>query len=85
MPAFFRGLAENGFVDGRNVIIEYREAKGDDRALTAMAEDLVRLNVAVMATVGGASATMAAKAATSSIPLAFLVAIDPVASASSPV
>jgi putative tryptophan/tyrosine transport system substrate-binding protein len=80
MPAFFRGLAENGFVDGRNVIIEYRESKGDDRALPAMAEDLVRRSVAVMATVGGASATMAAKAATSSIPIAFLVAIDPVAS-----
>jgi putative tryptophan/tyrosine transport system substrate-binding protein len=80
MPAFFRGLAENGFVDGRNVIIEHRESKGDDRALPAMAEDLVRRSVAVMATVGGASATMAAKAATSSIPIAFLVAIDPVAS-----
>jgi ABC-type uncharacterized transport system substrate-binding protein len=80
MPAFFRGLAENGFVESRNVIIEYRTAEGDDRVYPAMAEDLVRRGVAVMVTVGGVSATMAAKAATTSIPIAFLVAIDPVAS-----
>lgn len=80
MPAFFRGLAENGFVESRNVIIEYRTAEGDDRVYPAMAEDLVRRGVAVMVTVGGVSATMAAKAATNSIPIAFLVAIDPVAS-----
>jgi putative ABC transport system substrate-binding protein len=80
MTAFFRGLAENGFIEGRNLSIEYREYGGDDRVLPAMAEDLVRRKVAVMATVGGVSATMAAKAATSSIPIAFLVAIDPVAS-----
>jgi putative tryptophan/tyrosine transport system substrate-binding protein len=80
MPAFLRGLAENGFVESRNVIIEYRTAEGDDRVYPAMAEDLVRRGVAVMVTVGGVSATMAAKAATNSIPIAFLVAIDPVAS-----
>lgn len=80
MTAFFRGLAENGFVEGHNVTIEYRWSEGDDRVLPAMAEDLVRRNVAVMTTVGGALATMAAKAASSSIPIAFLVAVDPVAS-----
>jgi hypothetical protein len=80
MPAFFGGLAENGFVESRNVIIEYRTAEGDDRVYPAMAEDLVRRGVAVMVTVGGVSATMAAKAATNSIPIVFLVAIDPVAS-----
>jgi len=79
MPAFFRGLAENGFVEGRNVAIEYRRSEGDESLLTAMAEDLVRRNVTVMTTVGGAPATLAAKAATSSIPIAFLVAVDPVA------
>ena len=80
MPAFFRGLAENGFVEDRNVTIEYRSSGGDERVLPAMVEDLVRRNVAVMTTAGGAAATMAAKAATSSIPIAFLVAVDPVAS-----
>jgi putative ABC transport system substrate-binding protein len=71
MPAFFRGLAENGFVESRNVIIEYRTAEGDDRVYPAMAEDLVRRGVAVMVTVGGVSATMAAKAATNSPMSAF--------------
>ncbi len=79
MPAFLRGLAENGFVDGRNVSIEYRRSEGDGSVLPAIAADLVRRNVAVMTTVGGAQATLAAKAATSSIPIAFLVAVDPVA------
>ena len=79
MPAFFRGLAENGFIEGRNFAIEYRRSEGDESVLTALAEDLVRRNVAVMTTVGGAPATLAAKAATSSIPIAFLVAVDPVA------
>jgi putative ABC transport system substrate-binding protein len=80
LPAYFRGLAENGFVEGRNVSIEYRRSEGDESVLPAMAEDLVRRDVAVMTTVGGVQATLAAKAATSSIPIAFLVAIDPVAS-----
>jgi putative tryptophan/tyrosine transport system substrate-binding protein len=78
MSAFFRGLAENGWVEGRNVTIEYRLSEGDETVLPAMAEDLVRRNVAVITTIGGASATLAAKAATASIPIAFLVALDPV-------
>ena len=78
MPAFFRGLAENGWVEGRNVTIEYRHSEGDESVLPAMAEDLVRRNVAVMTTVGGPPATLAAKAASPSIPIAFLVGADPV-------
>jgi putative tryptophan/tyrosine transport system substrate-binding protein len=78
MPAFFRGLAENGWVEGRNVTIEYRHSEGDESVLPAMAEDLVRRNVAVMTTVGGPPATLAAKAAAPSIPIAFLVGADPV-------
>jgi putative tryptophan/tyrosine transport system substrate-binding protein len=74
--SFFCGLAENGWVEGRNVTIEYRHSEGDESVLPAMAEDLVRRNVAVMTTVG--EATLAAKAATPSIPIAFLVAVDPV-------
>jgi putative ABC transport system substrate-binding protein len=80
MPAFYRGLAENGFVEGRNVVIEFRAPEGDERELPALVENLVRRKVTVMTTAGGATATMAAKAATSSIPIVFLVAIDPVAS-----
>ena len=79
MAAFVRGLAENGFVVDRNVTIESRSSGGDERVLPGVVNDLVRRNVAVI-TPAGAAATMAAKAATTSIPIAFLVAIDPVAS-----
>jgi putative tryptophan/tyrosine transport system substrate-binding protein len=78
MPAFHRGLSENGFVVGRNVDIEYRWSEGDNGALQGMAQDLVRRKVAVIAALGGAPATLAAKAATSTTPIAFLVAVDPV-------
>src|SRR6516164_8185613 len=80
MAAFVRGLAENGFVVDRNVTIESRSSGGDERMLPGVVKDLVRRNVAVITTPAGAAATMAAKAATTSIPIAFLVAIDPVAS-----
>jgi putative tryptophan/tyrosine transport system substrate-binding protein len=80
MAAFVRGLAENGFVVDRNVTIEARSSGGDERMLPGVVKDLVRRNVAVITTPAGAAATMAAKAATTSIPIAFLVAIDPVVS-----
>jgi putative ABC transport system substrate-binding protein len=74
------GLAENGFVVGRNVTIESNSSGGDERMLPGIVRDLVQRNVAVITTPAGVLATMAAKAATTSIPIAFLVAIDPVAS-----
>src|SRR6516162_10597982 len=80
MAAFVRGLAENGFVVDRDVTIESRSSGGDERMLPSVVNDLVRRNVTVITTPAGAAATMAAKAATTSIPIAFLVAIDPVAS-----
>ena len=80
MAAFVRGLAENGFVVDRNVTIESRSSGGDERMLPGVVKDLVQRNVAVITTPAGAAATMAAKAATTSIPIAFQVAIDPVAS-----
>jgi putative ABC transport system substrate-binding protein len=73
LPAFKQGLAETGYVVGRNVIIESRE--GDGRP--ALVADLVRQNVTVIAAVGVTGA-LAAKAATQTIPVIFLMAGDPV-------
>ena len=76
--AFRRGLGEAGYVQGRNVAIEYRFAENQYDRLPALAADLVGRKVAVIAATGGGSAILASKAATTTIPVVFTTGGDPV-------
>jgi putative ABC transport system substrate-binding protein len=76
--AFRQGLKDAGYVEGENVVIEYRWAEGQIDRLPALAAELVRRRVAVITTGGGPAAALAAKAATTTIPIVFVVGEDPV-------
>src|SRR5690349_7152019 len=78
VAAFRKGLSETGYVEDRNLDVEYRWAEGQDERLQGLAQELVRRRVDVLVSTGGPNPALAAKAATATIPIVFTLGADPV-------
>jgi putative tryptophan/tyrosine transport system substrate-binding protein len=78
LAAFRQGLAESGFVEGRNLAIVYRSSEGNVERLPALAAELVSIPVAVIAAVGGDESVLSAKSATATVPIVFTTGGDPI-------
>ena len=78
LTAFRQGLGDAGFVEGRNVTIEYRWAEGHNDRLPMLAVDLVQRQISALVVLGGTASAVAAKAATAAVPVVFRIAVDPV-------
>ena len=81
LAAFYQGLSDSGYVDNRNVAIEYRWAQGQNDRLPTLAAELVRRQVSVIVVLESTHGALSAKAATQVIPVVFMQGADPVASA----
>ena len=78
LAAFLEGLKAAGYVDGRNVVMDVRWADGRYDRIPALAADLLKSNPRVLVTVGGTAVPVAAKAATSTVPIVFTIGVDPI-------
>src|SRR5260370_41481442 len=78
--AFFQGLKEAGFIDGKNILTEYRWAEGHSERLAALAAGLVARRVRVIAALGGDVTALAARKATGTVPIVFVNGSDPIKS-----